>query len=446
VKRAALAFAFFILCALSARAQTQIVSFASDPATCDPTRGLQYYNTTSQVMKYCSALNTWTAYGTGSPAAGGSPTQIQYNLGGAFSGISGTSVTSATGATTFTASADTVTPLNVFGHSGTQSRPVAIFSGDGSTHCPEASFPGKAAVCVSTDLGWAMNIIGSGPVINIKDTGSLGGGSQISDAGNQLVISGQGSDLNAAYITMGDDFAPQQSNVSIYSEKWTYFGNNGNTSWRDGINSLTGEISAGWLPDKAGQVALSGFFSEIDGALANKWSFKNPGTLGANLEWDWPSTVGTAGQALTWGGAAGTPMTWTTLFNPAIPGAIGGTTPGAGTFTTLTSATLNTATNCSSSASPAVCGSAAAGNAALPTNAVSSSIVINTTAVTANSEIFVQTDDTLGTRLGVTCNSTVATLVGGLTISARTAGTSFTVSNNVAVVTNPLCISYRIVN
>jgi hypothetical protein len=105
-----------------------------------------------------------------------------------------------------------------------------------------------------------------------------------------------------------------------------------------------------------------------------------------------------------------------------------------------------TATNCSSSASPAVCGSASAGSAALPTNAVSSSIVVNTTAVTANSQIFVQTDDTLGTKLGVTCNSTVATLVGGLTISARTAGTSFTIANNVAVVTNPLCVSYFLVN
>jgi hypothetical protein len=86
------------------------------------------------------------------------------------------------------------------------------------------------------------------------------------------------------------------------------------------------------------------------------------------------------------------------------------------------------------------------GSVALPTNAVSSSIVVNTTAVTANSQIFAMTDGTLGTKLGVTCNSTVATLVGGLTISARTAGTSFTIANNVAIVTNPLCVSYFIVN
>jgi hypothetical protein len=105
-----------------------------------------------------------------------------------------------------------------------------------------------------------------------------------------------------------------------------------------------------------------------------------------------------------------------------------------------------TNSNCSSGASPAVCGSASAGSAALPTNAVSSSILVQTTAVTANSQIFLQTDDTLGTKLGVTCNSTVATLVGGLTISARTAGTSFTIANNVAVVTNPLCVSWYLVN
>lgn len=124
---------------------------------------------------------------------------------------------------------------------------------------------------------------------------------------------------------------------------------------------------------------------------------------------------------------------------------IGNSTAGD-TSGTIDAAKYLTSTNCSSSASPAVCGSASAGNAALPTNAVSSSIQINTTAVTANSQIFYATDDTLGTKLGVTCNSTVATLVGGLTVSARNAGVSFTISNNVAVVTNPLCISYHIIN
>ncbi len=44
---------------------TEIVHFASDPIFCDPTRGFIYFNTTSNVVKYCSALNTWTAVSGG---------------------------------------------------------------------------------------------------------------------------------------------------------------------------------------------------------------------------------------------------------------------------------------------------------------------------------------------------------------------------------------------
>jgi hypothetical protein len=46
-------------CGPRVRAQMQVPSFPSDPATCDPTRGLMYYNTTLNVMKYCQSLNTW---------------------------------------------------------------------------------------------------------------------------------------------------------------------------------------------------------------------------------------------------------------------------------------------------------------------------------------------------------------------------------------------------
>jgi hypothetical protein len=102
--------------------------------------------------------------------------------------------------------------------------------------------------------------------------------------------------------------------------------------------------------------------------------------------------------------------------------------------------------NCSSSASPAVCASANAGTVAVPTGTVSVALTVNTTAVTANSQIFLMSDDSLGTKLGVTCNSTLATLVGGLAITARTAGTSFTMTYNGTIATNPLCVSYQIIN
>jgi len=105
-----------------------------------------------------------------------------------------------------------------------------------------------------------------------------------------------------------------------------------------------------------------------------------------------------------------------------------------------------TASNCSSSASPAVCAAAPAGSIAFPTGVTSVALTVNTTAVTANSQIFFFSDDTLGTKLGVTCNSTLATLVGGVAVTARTAATSFTLTYNGTIATNPLCGSYLIIN
>jgi len=104
--------------------------------------------------------------------------------------------------------------------------------------------------------------------------------------------------------------------------------------------------------------------------------------------------------------------------------------------------------NCASSASPAVCSAYAAGWVAMPTNATASTLVINTSAVTATSQIQLTTtsDTTVGTALGVTCNTSLATLTGGVTATARTAGTSFTIQNNVAVSTNPLCVAYFVIN
>lgn len=98
-----------------------------------------------------------------------------------------------------------------------------------------------------------------------------------------------------------------------------------------------------------------------------------------------------------------------------------------------------TATNCSSAASPAVCGSAAAGSAALP--AGTTTIVVNDTAVTVNSIIAITGDASLGTKLGVTCNTNPELL----TASARTAGTSFTVTG-ASPTTNPACFGFTITN
>jgi hypothetical protein len=110
----------------------------------------------------------------------------------------------------------------------------------------------------------------------------------------------------------------------------------------------------------------------------------------------------------------------------------------------MTSPLYATTTNCSSSASPAVCAAAPAGSVVIA--AATTTITVNTTAVTANSQIFLLADDTLGTKLSVTCNSTLATLIGGLAVTARTGGTSFQITSGATPAVNPLCISYWIVN
>lgn len=141
--------------------------------------------------------------------------------------------------------------------------------------------------------------------------------------------------------------------------------------------------------------------------------------------------------------------TTTTFSDTVADGSLGAAAPSASTAwptgTPITGITYSTTTNCSNAASPAVCGSAAAGAVAIPTGVTSVVLVVNTTAITANSRITLTSDDSL-TIAATTCNSTLATLVGGLAVTARTAGTSFTITYNGTIATNPLCVSYSIIN
>ncbi len=108
----------------------------------------------------------------------------------------------------------------------------------------------------------------------------------------------------------------------------------------------------------------------------------------------------------------------------------------AQTFTSMA-----TATNCADGAGDAACGSAVAGSVVI--DAADTDTVVSTTGVTADSQIFIQEDSSLGTRLSVTCNTDTGRTY---TITARTAATSFTVTASGAPTTNPACLSYSIVN
>lgn len=119
--------------------------------------------------------------------------------------------------------------------------------------------------------------------------------------------------------------------------------------------------------------------------------------------------------------------------------AASGKTFGPQTF--VNCAAIGTAANPSAVA----CASAPSGSFSCATNASGGTCVISTSAVTANSQIFItqRSDTTTGTRLGVTCNTGLTTAIPEIT--AVTAGTSFTI-NLGTITTNPECFSYQIIN
>jgi hypothetical protein len=107
---------------------------------------------------------------------------------------------------------------------------------------------------------------------------------------------------------------------------------------------------------------------------------------------------------------------------------------GTGTFSGLSDTT-----NCSSAGG--TCTSATAGAVTIASGGATS-VVVNTTAVTAKSDISLAFDASMGTRLSVTCNTNFQQPY----VSARVPGTSFTISTAAAFTTNPGCISWSLRN
>ena len=108
---------------------------------------------------------------------------------------------------------------------------------------------------------------------------------------------------------------------------------------------------------------------------------------------------------------------------------------------TISLGKATTVSNCNSTTTPASCGSAPAGSVALPTGG--STLVVNTTAVTTNSQIFITEDSSLDSRLGITCNTGTNR---NYSVNARSDGTSFTIKSSVRPFINKACLSYWIVN
>lgn len=97
--------------------------------------------------------------------------------------------------------------------------------------------------------------------------------------------------------------------------------------------------------------------------------------------------------------------------------------------------------NCSDGAGAAACSAAPVGGVVI--DAAATTVVVSTTAVTANSRIMLQEDTSLALTGSPTCNTDAGRTY---RVTARTAGTSFTITASAAPVTNPACLSYSIIN
>lgn len=105
---------------------------------------------------------------------------------------------------------------------------------------------------------------------------------------------------------------------------------------------------------------------------------------------------------------------------------------------TLANATSLLTENCASAGG--TCGTAISGSVSIA--AVATTVTVATGQVTANSVILVSEDSSLGTKLGVTCNTTPGT---ALSVTARTPATSFVITGNAPAV-NPRCLNFWIIN
>ena len=111
------------------------------------------------------------------------------------------------------------------------------------------------------------------------------------------------------------------------------------------------------------------------------------------------------------------------------------------TFTgTVTAPKITTTTKCASAASPAACASASAGFVTVAAGQMT--VAVDTTAVSASSEIEITFDSSLGSALGVTCN----TAINQPSVSVRTGGAGFIITVASSISVNPDCFSYTITN
>jgi hypothetical protein len=290
---------------------------------------------------------------------------------------------------------------------------VASFSGDGTIITNSASTGAVTASIAGTSGGWPyFNSATSWASSGVQAANVLvkGGGVGAGPSGSSLTD-------NGTAITGTEPFRLANGSVSAPSY------------------SFSGSTTDGWFERAANVVALGlGGTNEVAEFFITGW--KAPS--GAVIAWTSSAS------------ASGSDDTGISRIGAGIVGV--GTGTAGNVAGALESGTYLTGTNCKgngTAANPSVasCGSSAAGMFSCATNASTGTCQVNTTAVTANSEISITQNAADGgaSQLNVTCNTGNVLPAAAPILASKSAGTSFTI-NLGTVTTNPACFEYIIVN
>jgi len=379
---------------------------------------------------------------------------------------------------------------------------IALWSGS----CDATHFLRGDGACATAGTGTVTSVATTSPITGgtITTTGTIACATCVTSAApltNLAVVVGsgsQGSQTDTALSTDGAGaitdttgntaFTHTQGTITTshptisHTVTWNA-GGVAFTNWLSNITctaAATASIAAGfgtagtqWQFKYAAANCASPQLLSPDGTIANPaYSFSgntgtgfvrnanNSGTVlmsfGAFTPMGWAAGIGTiipSNNGLYWANSTSlaSAVTVDTALSRPAAGVIGVDTNAASNgLGTIRPGLYATTANCAATgtaANPSVasCSAAAAGSFSCATNASTGTCVVNTTAVTANSEVFVtqRTDTTTGTRLSVTCNTGVSTVLP--VITAVTAATSFTI-NLGTITTNPECFSYYIIN
>jgi len=292
-----------------------------------------------------------------------------------------------------------------------------------------------ALLCLALAAGQGQNFPGGGG----------GGGGVNAQTTNYTAVGGDSSKLitmNGSNLTLTLPNPPPSATWNVFVEN---LNSTSLTISRNGL-AINGSAANLTLVQNASITVFtdgSNYFTTENSAGANgQVQFNNNGAFGGdpNLTWNQGGCAsclwvhGSSGLAIGGTAATNNPFLIRDAVGNNLVYVLMGTSQ-------LTAGSFATISNCSSSASPAVCGSAPSGSVVIA--AAATTVTVNTSAVTANSLIFLQEDDSLGSKLSVTCNTSS---LGATKISARVAGTSFTITTAVAPTTNPACLNYWFIN